>query len=115
MPMSFSCAPQTVGVMFPANRQQVVRWVREAKTATSAPLTPYLAEAVGYADKVGTDIVLALDLTDMLPEAYVANGLKPTRYWPNATTWTWMRRQRSCRMSRESRWESSCEPGPTES
>ena len=54
--------PKTVGAMAPANRQAVVRWVREMRSASRRPLSPYLEKAAGYSDDAGTEIILALDL-----------------------------------------------------
>jgi len=56
----------TLGAMSPANRQNVARWVRDCRSKTSVNLPPYLQEALGYADVVGTEIIMALDLSDVL-------------------------------------------------
>ena len=53
-----------VGAMAPANRQSVGRWLREIKGRKGSALSPYLAEAFGFANELGTPIVLALDLED---------------------------------------------------
>ena len=73
--------PRTVGAMFPANRQNVARWVRESKAKSSATLSPYLTKAVGYADQVGTPIILAVDLTDVLPLEYVRTKIKTSQLY----------------------------------
>ncbi len=54
------------GAMAPANRQAASRWVRECASRDSANLSPYLNEALGFVDKIGTPIVLALDLEDVV-------------------------------------------------
>jgi hypothetical protein len=54
-------ADRLVGSLAPANRQALTRWLREP----SGNLSPYLAEAVGYAVK-GTEVIMALDLTDAI-------------------------------------------------
>lgn len=64
--------PKTVGAMSPANRQSVARWARQAKSQTTSTLSPYLQEAVGYADRAGTEIIMALDLSDVLSPAIVS-------------------------------------------
>ncbi len=75
------------GSMSPADRQTVARWIRE--TDTTQNLSPYLREALGYADNAGTEIVMAMDLQDVLaPEqiekaadkspAIKQSGLNPT-------------------------------------
>ncbi|HTK78518.1 MAG TPA: hypothetical protein VL371_24890 [Gemmataceae bacterium] len=50
-------APQTVGAMHPANRQEFARWLR-----STGGLSPYLAEATA---KATAPVFLALDLTDV--------------------------------------------------
>jgi hypothetical protein len=55
-------APQTFGFISPANRQEAARWAADAADGNTGNLSPYLQQAVGYADKVGTQVVLAIDL-----------------------------------------------------
>ncbi len=63
-------ATNVVGAMTPVNRQAVGRWIRETETRTAPDLSPYLAEAFGYANQLGTPIILAIDLQDVTtPEA----------------------------------------------
>lgn len=60
------------GTYTPANRQDVSRWLRKTDTiSTDAEYSPYLAQAYGYAAKVGTPIVMALDIADTLSPAEV--------------------------------------------
>lgn len=59
-------SPETVGMLAPANRQLLARWIREP----SASLSSYLQEAVGYADRGGA-VYMALDLRDAVTEADV--------------------------------------------
>jgi hypothetical protein len=59
------------GVMLPANRQAVVRWVREVHDREKPKLSPYLTEAYGFANELGTPIVMALDLEHAVSEAEV--------------------------------------------
>jgi hypothetical protein len=56
----------TVGLLAPANRQLLGRWIREP----AATLSPYLQEAVGYAERGGA-VYLALDLADVVTAADV--------------------------------------------
>jgi len=56
----------TLGMLAPANRQLLGRWVREP----GGNLSPYLQEAVGYAERGGT-VYLALDLADAVTVADV--------------------------------------------
>jgi hypothetical protein len=58
-------APQMLAAMSPANRQLVGRWVREAEASPDLHLSPYLKEAFGYANFIGTPLVLAMDLEDV--------------------------------------------------
>jgi hypothetical protein len=64
--------PQTFGFISPANRQEAARWAADAKDGNTGNLSPYLQQAVGYADKLGTQVVLAIDLDD----AFSAAALK---------------------------------------
>src|SRR5260221_618593 len=56
----------TVGVMQPANRQAVTRWIRETQADNKAELSPYLKAAAGYSDDAATDIIMAIDLNGAL-------------------------------------------------
>ncbi len=56
-----------VGVMRPANRQNVATWLRQTDTTSGRPdLSPYLSESVSFADKGGTPIIMAIDLQDFV-------------------------------------------------
>jgi hypothetical protein len=50
------------GLLSQADRQEAIRWVREATAANAQPLSPYLTQSIGYADSVGTQLILAVDL-----------------------------------------------------
>ncbi len=52
-----------VGAMAPANRQSVGRWIGASSTKRNISVSPYLKEAVGFVQKVGTPIVMAMDLS----------------------------------------------------
>lgn len=54
-----------VGAMTPTNRQSVGRWIRETDSRVHPDLSPYLTEAFGYANGLGTPIILAIDLQDV--------------------------------------------------
>ena len=56
---------QTVGMMSPANRQQIVRWVREGDARKSPALSPYLSEMAAFAENAGAQVILAFDLSDI--------------------------------------------------
>jgi len=56
--------PRLFGLLVPATRQEASAWAAAAKSPGSAPMSPYLMQAVGYADTVGTEVILAVDLRD---------------------------------------------------
>ena len=56
----------TFGVMAPANRQVVSRWVRQA----DAELSPYIQAGVAYQDKTA-DVIIAFDFSDAISEEVV--------------------------------------------
>ncbi len=68
--------PKTLGAMAPANRQAVVRWVREVRKTPLSPLSPYLQKAAVYSDKTGSEIIMALDLDGVMSFERVAKYLK---------------------------------------
>ncbi|QDT67944.1 hypothetical protein MalM25_08530 [Planctomycetes bacterium MalM25] len=68
-------APSLFGVARPADRQRVSRWLRSSGGATSPNLSAYLTEAAGYTESAGTEIILAIDLTDAVSEASIANAM----------------------------------------
>ncbi|NLF09630.1 MAG: hypothetical protein GX594_16865 [Pirellulaceae bacterium] len=55
-------APKIVGAMSPANRQTVVRWIRDTRKSPPPPLSPYLQKAAVYSDRAGSEIIMAIDL-----------------------------------------------------
>jgi hypothetical protein len=69
-------APKTVGVMMPGNRQQVSKWLREVAGRKASPLSSYLAEAASFTDKVGTEIIMAMDLEDVASPDDIRNVLE---------------------------------------
>lgn len=56
--------PRLFGVFVPATRQEASAWAAASKSPDSAQMSPYLMNAVGYADTVGTEVILAIDLRD---------------------------------------------------
>ena len=68
-------APRTVGAMQPANRQSVLRWIREVQ-GNKGELSPYLQKAAGYSDDAATDIIMAIDLDGALSWERSAKYLK---------------------------------------
>ena len=76
-------SPTLVGAMGPADRQTVGRWIRESDAAAKPNLSPYLAEAFGYANNLGTPIILAIDLEDIHSPDEVLAGLKKSGRFAN--------------------------------
>lgn len=66
--------PQTLGAMVPANRQALARWV-DGKEAAGLSASPYLAEAVTFADK-NSDVIVAFDLRDAIDVDTARSRLK---------------------------------------
>ena len=50
--------PRVLGAMSPANRQQVIRWVRESRSRKSPQLSPYLNDALSIAEDGASPIVM---------------------------------------------------------
>lgn len=63
------------GIYRPANRQSVAQWLRETDVSGNR-LTPYLKTALGYAVEGGTPVIMALDLTDAISEAVIADRIE---------------------------------------
>jgi hypothetical protein len=68
-------APRTVGAMQPANRQSVLRWIREVQGG-KGEVSPYLQKAAGYSDDAATDIIMAIDLDGAMSWERAAKYLK---------------------------------------
>jgi hypothetical protein len=62
---------QVIGGMAPGNRQQVTRWISQPNRG----LSPYLKAALGFADR-GTEVIMALDLTDTITAAEILEKLE---------------------------------------
>lgn len=70
-----SFGPRVVGAMSPANRPNVIRWVRESKVRKTAELSPFLNEAVEAAGDAANHLVIAFDLTGLLAPAEISLAL----------------------------------------
>ncbi|TWU43750.1 hypothetical protein Q31b_12800 [Novipirellula aureliae] len=64
-----------VGSYTPANRQDVTRWLKSTDVGTAAVLSDYLEQAFGYANKVGTPIVMALDVEGLLSKTAIKHNM----------------------------------------
>lgn len=60
------------GGISPSNRQQTSRWIRMAKNEQEV-ISDYLKTAEKYSNKYGTDVVMAIDLQDAIPDYEVKN------------------------------------------
>ncbi len=65
-----------LGTYTPANRQDVSRWLKSTDVGSAAELPPYLEQAFGYAKKVGTPIVMGLELAGGISPAEVKEKMK---------------------------------------
>lgn len=64
-----------LGAYTPANRQDVSRWLKSTDIGPATKLPAYLEQAFGYASKVGTPIVMAMDVSGAISEAEVKQRL----------------------------------------
>ena len=67
-----SFGPRVVGARAPANRPNVIRWVRESRVRKSAEFSPFLREAVDAATDQSHPLVIAFDLAGLLAPAEVS-------------------------------------------
>lgn len=69
--------PQVYASYMPANRQEVARWLNGTdKREVNDTFSSYIEQAFAYVEKVGTPIILALDLHGAFSEADVAARIK---------------------------------------
>jgi hypothetical protein len=68
--------PNVFGLRQPGDRQAVGRWIQAANSSAGSSLSPYLQSAADVPERVGTEIIMAIDLTDALGEEQVAQFLK---------------------------------------
>lgn len=71
--------PRIVGAASPANRQQVIRWVRDSKAKKKPDLSNYLAAAAQVVEQGSAQMVLALDLAGLLAADEVAEKLTASK------------------------------------
>jgi hypothetical protein len=60
--------PEEFGVITPTTRPQAGGWAADVKAGVSGQLSPYLEQAIEFADTAGTDVVLAVDLANTFAE-----------------------------------------------
>ena len=68
--------PRIIGAMSPANRQHVIRWVRESQRRSEPELSSYMSESLKVAKSADNHIVLALDLQDIFAVAEIQAHLE---------------------------------------
>ncbi len=68
-------AEQTLGVLYPANRQFVSRWVELSSKSTLVEISDYLQQAASQAGSE-TQLVMALDLGDAVQAHSIHEGLE---------------------------------------
>jgi len=69
--------PQMFAAYVPANRQEVARWLRATdEVPVESPLSPYLQRGLDYVDKMGTPIIMAVDLRHFLSADEIAERLR---------------------------------------
>jgi hypothetical protein len=65
-----------IGTHIPANRQSVFRWIKSIQQSDfNGDLSPYLKTAFEYSTKVGTPIVMAIDLSGVISKEIAAQRL----------------------------------------
>jgi hypothetical protein len=78
-------SPTMLASYTPANRQDVSRWLRSTDVTSVGPtLSPYLEQAFDYATKIGTPIVMAMDVSGAISEAEVKSKLESHESLKNA-------------------------------
>ena len=70
-----SLGPQLLGIQYPADRQHAARWARRSSNSRGLRFGKYLQGASKYPEAVGTDIILALDLADVVSVDTVRKNL----------------------------------------
>ncbi len=68
--------PKTLGAMGPANRQTVVRWIRDVRKPSSSSLSAYLRQAAVFSDDTGSQIIMAVDLGGAMSFERIGKYLK---------------------------------------
>jgi hypothetical protein len=65
--------PDLIGVLFPANRQQLGHWLRFVRRNKESVLSPYLTKAASPADP--SQVIMAMDMADGIDPAAIKRGL----------------------------------------
>jgi len=71
--------PALFGLRHPGDRQAVARWIQESNARSESALSPYLKEAADVPDRVGTEIIMAIDLANALSSERVAEAMSKSK------------------------------------
>ena len=70
--------PKLAGIMAPGDRQAVSRWIRRSKATNDIAISDYLKKMAVFPEEAGTDVIMAMDLTDVVSsakaQAYLADS-----------------------------------------
>ena len=72
-------APKLSGVVAPADRQAVSRWIRNTRARGMVSVSDYLKEMAVFPDKVGTEIIMAMDLDNVVSRSKVREFLNRSK------------------------------------
>ena len=72
-------APRTFALLTPTSRQNATRWVANVASSDVARLSHYLQQSLSYADSVGTEVILAVDLAGAISEADIRTGVAQSK------------------------------------
>jgi hypothetical protein len=67
--------PKLIGAMSPANRQSVTRWLKHIYSPGEKSQSEYITEAMGFADKVGTPVIMAIDFENAFSQKLIRGRL----------------------------------------
>ena len=70
-----SLGPKLLGIQYPADRQHAARWARVSANSRGLQFGKYLQGASKYPEAVGTEIILAMDLADVVSMETVRQNL----------------------------------------
>ncbi len=70
-----SLGPKIVGIQYPASRQHAAKWARVANASKGMKFGQYLKGASKYPEAVGTEIIMAVDLADVVSVDTVRHNL----------------------------------------
>lgn len=64
-------ADHQFGVLSPASRQVAGRWIENSVAASNGQLSPYLRQAIHYAEGAGPEVIMAFDLKNIIRPAEI--------------------------------------------